>query len=172
MKSITFILISLFSFKSCLNDKPVVHVLMNDANGLEVGNKVTCKGLAVGKVNQLKIVGNQIVATVELNDDFKASKGSVAQVDIDNIFGKKSLVILPSNQTEFLANGDTIYALTGNKLSILENLVKSGNLDSLIKDINIKDLNLDSLNINIDSSDLNGLLKKAEKLMDWNKLLQ
>ena len=167
MKILTFILVALFSFKSCLKDDNKLHVIMDDASGLENGSKVTCKGLEIGKVSDLKIVNNKIIATVNLKSDFQATKGSVAQVDIDNIFGRKSLVLLPSENTEFLANGDTIYAISGNKLSILENIVKKGDLDSLMNGIQ-----LDSLDINFDSVDVNGLLKKAEKIMDLNKLLK
>lgn len=167
MKLFSIILISLFSFKNCLNDRTNLYVVMDDANGLENGSKVTCKGLEVGKINDIKIAGNKVVATLYLNNDFQATKGSMAQVDIDNIFGKKSLVLLPVESTEILADGDTIYAISGNKLSILENILKKGDVDSLMKGIN-----LDSMDINIDSLDIKGLLKKAEKLIDINKLIK
>lgn len=167
MKTFLIILFSLLSFKSCFKESKTIHVVMNDANGLQNGSKVTCKGLDVGEVENLKIEGNKVIALVNLNEDFTATKGSVAQVDIDNIFGKKSLLIIPSSNNEILANGDTIYALTGNNYSIIQNLIKKSDVDSLMSDIN-----LDSMKINLDSVDVEGLIKKAEKFIDLNKLLK
>ena len=167
MKTFIIILFSLFSFKSCLKDGKNINVVLDDANGLQNGSKVNCKGLNVGEVDNLKIVGNKVIALVNLNEDFTTTKGSVAQVDIDNIFGKKSLLIIPSSSNEILANGDTIYALTGNNYSIIQNLIKKGDVDSLMSNIN-----LDSMKINLDSVDVEALIKKAEKFIDLNKLLK
>jgi ABC-type transporter Mla subunit MlaD len=167
MKLIFVILLSLFSLKSCVKDPKNINVVLDDANGLQDGSKVTCKGLEVGKVNNLKIVGDKVIALVDLNEDFTATKGSVAQVDIDNIFGKKSLLITPSSNTEILANGDTIYAVAGNNYTIIKNIIKKGGVDSLMGD-----LSLDSLNINLDSIDVEKYLKQAEKFIDLNKLLK
>jgi len=165
MKLIFLLLFSLFSFKSCFKESKTIHVVLEEANGLQDGSKVTCKGLDVGAINSIKIVGNKVIALVELNEEFTATKGSVAKVDVDNIFGKKSLLIIPSSQSEILANGDTIYALSGNNYSIIENLLKKGDIDSLMT-------NLDSMKVNFDSVDIKGLLKKAEKLIDLNNLLK
>lgn len=167
MKLIFVLLFSLFSFKSCFKESKTIHVVLEDANGLQNGSKVTCKGLVVGEVDNLKITGNKVIALVNLNEDFTTTKGSVAQVDIDNIFGKKSLLIIPSSSNEILANGDTIYALTGNNYSIIQNLIKKGDVDSLMSNIN-----LDSMKINLDSVDVEALIKKAEKFIDLNKLLK
>jgi phospholipid/cholesterol/gamma-HCH transport system substrate-binding protein len=167
MKTLTILLFSLFSFKSCLKDGTNLYVVMEDANGLENGSKVKCKGLEVGEINELKISGNKVVATISLNSDFQATKGSVAQVDIDNIFGKKSLVLTPTDNVEIMADGDTIYAIPGNKLSIIEQLINKSDVDSLMNG-----LNLDSLKTRLDSVKIDGLLKKAEKLIDLNKLIK
>jgi ABC-type transporter Mla subunit MlaD len=129
--------------------------------------KVKCKGLEVGEINELKISGNKVVATISLNSDFQATKGSVAQVDIDNIFGKKSLVLTPTDNVEIMADGDTIYAIPGNKLSVIEQLINKSDVDSLMNG-----LNLDSLKTRLDSVKIDGLLKKAEKLIDLNKLIK
>lgn len=167
MKTLTILLFSLFSFKSCLKDGTNLYVVMEDANGLENGSKVKCKGLEVGEINELKISGNKVVATIGLNSDFQATKGSVAQVDIDNIFGKKSLVLTPTDNVEIMADGDTIYAIPGNKLSVIEQLINKSDVDSLMNG-----LNLDSLKTRLDSVKIDGLLKKAEKLIDLNKLIK
>jgi ABC-type transporter Mla subunit MlaD len=167
MKTMAIILISLFSFKSCLKNGPDLYVVMDDAYGLENGSKVKCKGLEVGEINDIKISGNKVFATIDLNSDFQATRGTLAQVDTDNIFGKKSLVLTPTENIEILAHGDTIFAIAGNKMSIIENLIKKGNVDSIFKGIT-----LDSIGINIDSLDINDILKKAEKIIDLNKLLK
>ena len=167
MKTITILLFFLFSFKSCLKDGTNLYVVMDDANGLEIGSKVKCKGLEIGEINDLKISGNKVVATISLNSDFQATKGSIAQVDTDNIFGKKSLLLTPTENTEVLVDGDTIYAISGNKLSIIEQLIKKGDVDSLMKGIN-----LDSMDIHLDSIDIDRLLKKAEKFIDLNRLIK
>lgn len=166
MKTISIILISLFSFKSCLKPSSTLNIVLEDANGLQKGSKLKCKGLEVGIINNIKITGNIVVATIALDKDFQATKGSTVQVDVDNVFGKKSLLISPATTTEMLTDGDTIYAIAGNNYSILDNLIKKGNIDSLMQNINI-----DSLQSKLDSIDVKSLIKKAEKLVDLNKLL-
>lgn len=164
----TFILLY---FTSCLNNSSKLHVLMEDANGLEEGSKVSCKGVNVGTIDVIKIHNNNVVATIVLNDDFKATKGTTVQVSLDNIFGKRSLILLPGASTSFLANNDTIIAQSGKNISIVDNLLEKGNVDSLLHNINLDKFHLDSLKNKVDSLDIDGLLKKAEKILDFNKLL-
>ena len=81
MKLFSIILISLFSFKNCLNDRTNLYVVMDDANGLGNGSKVTCKGLEVGKINDIKIAGNksetQVIVPVHQITDLLCSRLSL-----------------------------------------------------------------------------------------------
>lgn len=168
MKFFVVILISFVSFKSCLTDGTTINVVMDDAAGLQSGSKVKCKGLDVGKVNDIKIVGDKVIATIKLYEDFQPTKGSTAQVNLENIFNARNLTILPSSSTEFLANGDTIYAKSNTGLELINSFIKGANLDSIVDNL---DLGLDSLsdNIEADSAKFRKLMESAGKIFNLNK---
>jgi phospholipid/cholesterol/gamma-HCH transport system substrate-binding protein len=169
MKFIVILTLSLFSLKSCLTDGTTINVVMDDAAGLERGSKVKCKGLEVGKVNDIKIVGNKVIASVKLMEDFQPTKGSTAQVNLENLFNDRNLTILPSESTEILANGDTIYAQSNVSLDIIKSIFKNSDIDSLTGE-----LSLDSLSSNLiaDSAKISKLMRDAGKILDLNKLLK
>lgn len=170
MKFIVILALSLFSLKSCLTDGTTINVVMDDAAGLERGSKVKCKGLEVGKVNDIKIVGNKVIASIKLIEDFQPTKGSTAQVNLENLFNDRNLTILPSESTEILANGDTIYAQQSNvSLDIIKSIFKNSDIDSLSGE-----LSLDSLSSTLiaDSAKISKLMRDAGKILDLNKLLK
>ncbi len=168
MKVCAIIFLSLFSFKSCLQDGTTINVVMDDAGGLQSGSKVKCKGLDVGKVNDIKIVGDKVIATIKLNEDFQPTKGSSAQVNIENIFNGRNLTILPAASNEILISGDTIYAKNNGGLDMLHNIIKGTNLDSIVGNL---DLGLDSLGTKLiaDSAKFRKLLESAGKMINFNK---
>ena len=168
MKLFAIIFLSLFSLKSCLQDGTTINVVMDDAAGLQSGSKVKCKGLDVGKVNDIKIVGDKVIATIKLYEDFQPTKGSTAQVNLENIFNSRNLTILQSSSTEFLSNGDTIYAKNNTSLELINNIIKGTNLDSIVGNL---DLGLDSLGDNLmaDSAKFRKLIQDAGKMFNLNK---
>ncbi|HQV78295.1 MAG TPA: MCE family protein [Chitinophagales bacterium] len=171
MKIIIILFLSIFSFKSCLDDSPKYFISMNNAEGIDKGSEIKCKGLNVGQVESIKIVGNKVIAEIALNKEYQPTKGTIAQVDFDNIFGAKNIELIPADNNELLAVGDTIYTTSLSPISAFEDLIKNSHIDSLKKKINMKDFNLDSFPVNLDSLGLNDLIKKAEKLMDLDKIL-
>ena len=158
MKVFAIIFLSLFSFKSCLQDGTTINVVMDDAAGLKSGSKV----------NDIKSVGDKVIATIKLNEDFQPTKGSTAQVNLENIFNGRNLTILPSSSTEFLSNGDTIYAKNNNGLELINSFIKGANLDSLVGNI---DVSLDSLSDGLmaDSAKFRKLFESAGKMINFNK---
>lgn len=171
MKLLVMFIIGILSFKGCNNDSYKIYAVLEDANGLSEGSKVKCKGLEVGVISGLKIVGNSVIATLDLKHDFQATKGTVAQVNSIPFLGNAQLNLIPTDNTALLANGDTIYAIAANPLSVFDELIKTSDLDSLKNKINLKNINLDSLSGKLDSLGMDELLKKAEKIMDLNKIL-
>lgn len=161
MKFFVIILFSLISFKSCLTDGTTIYVVMDDAFGLQDGSKVKCKGLDVGKINDIKIVGNKVVATVKLFEDFQPTKGSTAEVNLDNIFNGRNLTILPSSSTEFLVSGDTIYAQKNGGFDIINSLMKGTAMDSIMDG-----LGLDSAinSVFADSTHIKNAIQEAMKI--------
>ncbi len=168
MKFFAILLVTLFSFKSCLTDSTTINVVMNDAGGLKEGSKVKCKGLDVGKVNDIKIVGDKVIASIKLNEDFQITKGSTAQVNIENIFNSRNLTILPSASNEILVSGDTIYAQNQNNLDFINSILNGNKIDSVFSN-----LNLDSLDIKIvgDSVKFKKLMEEASKILDLKKII-
>lgn len=171
MKLLFLFVIGIFSLKGCNTDSNKIYAVLDDANGLSEGDKVKCKGLDVGEILSLKIVGNRVIAELDLNRDFQATKETVAQVNSIPFLGHANLNLIPTDNTELLANGDTIYSIASNPLSVFDELIKTSDLDSLKNKINLKNINLDSLSGQLDSLGMDELLKKAEKIMDLNKIL-
>lgn len=168
MKSVFIIILSLFSFKSCLQTETDLYVVMNDAYGLQKSDKVKCMGVEVGKIKDIKIVGNKVIADVDLNDNYQPTKESSAKVTLENIFNKKSLVIIPAESTLPLEKGDTIYAQNSTGLDMIQDAIKQVNMDSILKKSGLDSVSFD---LSGDSSTLNSLLKKAERILKLNKLL-
>lgn len=172
MKLIFILLLSFFSFKSCMQEKSVLYVKMDNAYGLKANDAVVCKGVEVGNVEDVQIKNNQVIATIELKQDYKPTKGTIAKVKMENFLGKKNLELFPTENTILLANGDTISAKNSDAISILEDIIKSNNIDSLKNSLNFDDFNLDSLPVNIDSLGIDKYIEKAKKIMDLDKLFQ
>ncbi|MFN8282442.1 MAG: MlaD family protein [Chitinophagales bacterium] len=159
MKFIAIFLVALISFKSCLKDETKIYVVLDDASDLQDGSKVKCKGLSVGRISDIKIIGDKVIATVKLYDDFIPTKGSTAEVNFGFLLAKRSLNIIPSSSNEPMASGDTIYAKKSTALDMIDNILKGVFPDSSY------DLNLDSLSEGLlnDSLKIKKIIQNAEK---------
>jgi phospholipid/cholesterol/gamma-HCH transport system substrate-binding protein len=83
-------------------------ILYNNVNGLQEGNPITIAGLAVGKVEELKLVGTAIAVTVQIQNKVQFPVDSKAYIKSSSLMGGKLIAITPGIESEVLHNGDTL----------------------------------------------------------------
>ncbi|MFA6540024.1 MAG: MlaD family protein [Bacteroidota bacterium] len=83
-------------------------IYYSNVNGLTEGSPITIAGLAIGKVEDMKLAGNIIAVGVSIDNNVFISKDSKAFIKSASIMGGKQISIIPGISGEVLQNGDTI----------------------------------------------------------------
>jgi phospholipid/cholesterol/gamma-HCH transport system substrate-binding protein len=83
-------------------------ILYNNVNGLQEGNPITIAGLAVGKVEELKLIGTAIAVKVQIQNKVLFPVDSKAYIKSSSLMGGKLIAISPGIESEVLHNGDTL----------------------------------------------------------------
>lgn len=106
-----FIGINFLKGVNVFNTTNTYFVRFHDVAGLAVSNPVYANGYAVGTVRAIDYdyssVDN-VVVTIELNDEMRVPVGTRAELEAELMGGVKMSLILGSNPTQNLAIGDTI----------------------------------------------------------------
>jgi phospholipid/cholesterol/gamma-HCH transport system substrate-binding protein len=82
------------------------HAELTDASGLRVGSEVQIAGIRVGRVNDLKIGPQKVIADFDVKDA-ELGPGTRASVEVKSLLGEKFLNITPEGQGT-LSDGATI----------------------------------------------------------------
>jgi phospholipid/cholesterol/gamma-HCH transport system substrate-binding protein len=83
-------------------------ILYNNVNGLQEGNPITIAGLAVGKVEELKLIGTAIAVKVQIQNKVQFPVDSKAFIKSSSLMGGKLIAITPGIESGVLHNGDTL----------------------------------------------------------------
>jgi phospholipid/cholesterol/gamma-HCH transport system substrate-binding protein len=83
-------------------------ILYNNVNGLQEGSPITIAGLAVGKVEELKLIGTAIAVKVQIQNKVQFPVDSKAYIKSSSLMGGKLIAITPGIESAVLQNGDTI----------------------------------------------------------------
>ena len=83
-------------------------ILYNNVNGLQEGNPITIAGLAIGKVEELKLIGTAIAVKVQIQNKVLFPVDSKAYIKSSSLMGGKLIAISPGIESEVLHNGDTL----------------------------------------------------------------
>lgn len=83
-------------------------ILYNNVNGLQEGNPITVAGLAVGKVQDLKLIGTAIAVRVQIQNKVQFPVDSKAFIKSSSLMGGKLIAITPGVDSAMLQNGDTL----------------------------------------------------------------
>ncbi len=83
-------------------------ILYNNVNGLQEGNPITIAGLAVGKVEEMKLIGTAIAVKVQIQNKVQFPVDSKAYIKSSSLMGGKLIAITPGIESEVLHNGDTL----------------------------------------------------------------
>jgi phospholipid/cholesterol/gamma-HCH transport system substrate-binding protein len=83
-------------------------ILYGNVNGLQEGNPITIAGLAVGKVEELKLMGTAIAVKVQIQNKVQFPVDSKAYIKSSSLMGGKLIAITPGIESGVLRNGDTL----------------------------------------------------------------
>lgn len=83
-------------------------ILYDNVNGLQEGNPITIAGLAVGKVEEMKLIGTAISVKVQIQNKVQFPVDSKAYIKSSSLMGGKLIAITPGIASEVLHNGDTL----------------------------------------------------------------
>lgn len=83
-------------------------ILYDNVNGLQEGNPITIAGLAVGKVEEMKLIGTAISVKVQIQNKVQFPVDSKAYIKSSSLMGGKLIAITPGIEPEVLHNGDTL----------------------------------------------------------------
>jgi phospholipid/cholesterol/gamma-HCH transport system substrate-binding protein len=132
-------------------------ILYSNVNGLQEGNPITIAGLAVGKVEELKLIGTAIAVKVQIQNKVQFPVDSKAYIKSSSLMGGKLIAITPGIEPEVLRNGDTLTGsyeadlteltstlapISSNVLGILERVNTTfdektrHNIQSILSDVN------------------------------------
>ena len=122
---------SIMLFTSCKslfekNDYEILLVL-EDAKGFKNGANVMYKGLEVGKLKNVDRKGVEVIGTLVFPNDFKIPINSVFIANQKTLFGKKTIEIEFSTETENYKSGDKVFV--SKSTNPLENMLKNIDID-------------------------------------------
>lgn len=106
-----FIGINFLKGVNVFNATNTYYVRFHDVHGLAVSNPVYANGYAVGTVRSIDYDYNSVdnvVVTIELNDEMRVPVGTRAELEEELMGGVKMSLVLGPNPTQNLAIGDTI----------------------------------------------------------------
>lgn len=88
------------------------YVVYDNVVGLENGAPVTINGMRVGKVKKLSLankVGDAVLVSFVIDNDFEFSKSSVIKIYSSGIIGGNNLAVIPASDDPIMAQaGDTL----------------------------------------------------------------
>lgn len=151
-------------------------ILYDNVNGLQEGNPITIAGLAVGKVEELKLIGTAISVTVQIQNKVQFPVDSKAYIKSSSLMGGKLIAITPGIESEVLHNGDT---LTGSYEADLTELTStlapiSSNVLGILERVNTtfdektrRNIQNILADVNRSSSELERIIRDEGKRLDF-----
>ncbi len=114
MKHIT-ILFFAFLLLSCNNNSNKIYVLFDNVETLDEKSNVTCKGIEVGKISNIDLLGNQVLVELSINNKYPIPKESIFSIKQDGLLGNGHIDIeinLKNNQN--IKCNDTLKGINNN----------------------------------------------------------
>ncbi|HIC14256.1 MAG TPA: MCE family protein [Gemmatimonadetes bacterium] len=106
---------------------------MEDAGGVRGGDPVSMKGIIIGRVHDFELIGGErVTITTEIEGKWKIPVGSRARLGASGLFGGRTLVIDPSDATEYYGGNDTVQSADAQVIDLLDS---AGELSSQAGDV-------------------------------------
>ncbi len=113
-----FVMVGLISFvvvlflmtdPATLRGRYIIVTTVDNAGGVRRGDPVEMRGVIIGRINGFEMMDNDRVAiAMELEGEWKVPQGSRTRLGAAGLFGGRTMEVIPSNDVDFLAEGDTI----------------------------------------------------------------
>ena len=105
----------------------------NKIDGLTEGANIMISGINVGFVDQIKLIKNYPVVSMQIKKDIKISEDSSISIQTDGLFGSKFLLIELGGVEETLKAGDSFSFAEDSILlqDLLQNIIKIGEKNKL-----------------------------------------
>jgi phospholipid/cholesterol/gamma-HCH transport system substrate-binding protein len=118
------------------------YVLYKNIDGLTVSNQVMINGLAVGRVSHIDLLqekNNELLVTIEVNNEITLGNQTVALLVDDGFLGGKIIELMVHSDGSSLIGGDTLASQIDEGITALfeekaEHVIK--NLDSTMYNVN------------------------------------
>ena len=140
-----------FTNRLSIKSQQDLRVLFSDVMGLEVGDKIMYRGMEAGRIRDVALHEDGILVSGRININIRPPKGSRFMIE-DSLMGSKSLLIIPSTDSEYL---DLTQIQRGEDPIGMMNLISTAS-NSLNK--------LDKILHDFDSE--TGLLRQGANLLD------
>lgn len=150
-------------------------VIYQNVSGLQVSNPVTLNGMTVGRVDQTRILtnrNNQILVTLEIDDEISIGDSTRALLVNSSLLGGKEIGLMLGNDTRKLKNGDTLRGdadksmtdqIAEKAMPIIDNLASlSKKLDNTFDEKFSNNVKNTMSNFSIASNDLKETLAKSK----------
>ena len=106
---------------------------MEDAGRVRGGDPVSMKGIIIGRVHDFELIGGErVTITTEIEGKWKIPVGSRARLGASGLFGGRTLVIDPSDATEYYGGNDTVQSADAQVVDLLDS---AGELSSQAGDV-------------------------------------
>jgi phospholipid/cholesterol/gamma-HCH transport system substrate-binding protein len=95
-------------------------VVYQNVEGLTVSNPVTLNGLAVGRVDELRILHDRksaILVTVEIDDEIKVGDSTIAILANSSLLGGKEIALRLGRNSKEYKKGDTLIGMVDKSLT-------------------------------------------------------
>ncbi len=85
-----------------LKNQREIQIAFADVMGLETGDKVMYRGMEVGRVKNIRALGDDIICTIRIASGIKLLSGSRFSISDSSLMGGKSLQIIPGSSNTAL----------------------------------------------------------------------
>lgn len=99
----------------------VVYADFGNIGSLKLDAPVKISGFIIGRVNDIELNNNKVKVTMKINEKYKLTKDSSAQILTTGLLGEQYIGLQNGADQQYLQNGDSIL-LTSSAL-VLENLI-------------------------------------------------
>lgn len=140
-----------FTNQLSIKSQQDLRVLFTDVMGLEVGDKIMYRGMEAGRIKTVTLYQDGILVSGKIDIDIKPPKGSRFLIE-DSLMGSKSLLIIPSTESEHL---DLSQIQKGEAPVGMMNLISTASASLNKLDNILRDFDSDT-----------GLLAQGENLLD------
>ncbi len=93
-----------------------VNLVVENAEGITVGDEVRYKGLVVGSVHSASIDKAGIILKLKIKNGIQIPRDSRFSIQEVSLLGEKAVTIQPGKSTQFIKNGETIRGSTSHSL--------------------------------------------------------